>query len=203
MKNSTLLKTVLSLSFVALSTIPGFANPSLIAVQPSNSSSSRATSQSLAMAISPTSDITIDAGNGEETTATFTLVHPLLDIPANSLVKVKLKPVGGGIQIVADSILAPTGQVIPVLASSDIIRGKIVTVSSGEQEATRVSRQATRVGGSLAGVFSGQDLGTMQTGVLIGNVLGNIIGYLSPKQENVVNISKDTLIILSIQNSSI
>jgi hypothetical protein len=148
-------------------------------------------------------DLVLDAK--DETVATLRTIDPVYDqngaevAQKNSLVNARLKPVNGGVEIVADSILI-RGRVIPLRVSSVVIPGRDITLMT----ALEASREGHNVGGRIGGeVGEIVDPNGGGTGKLIGNILGTIFGSGNAKKETIVKIPAGKMYILTVESSII
>jgi hypothetical protein len=159
---------------------------------------------SAAIAIGFPNDMILNAK--DETVTTLRTAQPVYDqngsevAPENSLITARLKPVKGGVEIVADSILI-RGRVIPLRASSVVVIGQSVSVVTGLDGSKEGHNVGARAGAELLGLINPNNGDGMRAGGLGGGLLGMILGAGKAKKETIVKIPGGSIYVLSVESS--
>lgn len=154
-----------------------------------------------AIAIVFPSDLILNADT--EQTTTLLLIQPIFDeagneiAPKNSLVSARLKPSKGGITVTAD-FLVVRGKTVPIQASTVVIPGQTVTLQSGVEHAREASQIGGRLAGTIIGATNAEDVDGIKRGALAGTGIGLMFGLLSPKKATVVKILQGSVYVLTL-----
>lgn len=206
MKRQLLLSLALALPMTAPLGLPSLANPS--ATGQSLARASQAVPQSTGLAIMFPAEVTVDVGQKQEYPLTVPLAQAVLDaqgnvvVPEGTAVSIKIKPVKGGGQIVAEFLLI-NSQVVPVQASSSVIPGFTITHKSANQKAVENRSVFGSLLGSAMGFAGGRDPGRVadgfDRGAMLGSTIGIVSGLTSPENTRLVRISQGSVYVLPIQ----
>ncbi len=158
MSKSALFGMALGLSTLSFLGVPALAQ----APQSAQNSASRAATipESSAVAVEFPASVTLDLSQGAAQPMTLFLSQPLLDsngnvvAPENTPVSVQIKPVPGGAQIVAESVVI-RGRVVPIQASSPVIPANVTGRRAANVEARQAGSAASGAVGSVFGYYSG------------------------------------------------
>jgi len=153
-------------------------------------------------------EVTVDVGQKQEYPLTVPLAQPVQDIqgnvvvPEGTAVSIKIKPVKGGGQIVAEFLLI-NSQVVPVQASSSVIPGFTITHKSANQKAVENRSVFGSLLGSAMGFAGGRDPGRtadgFDRGAMLGSTIGIVSGLTSPENTRLVRIPQGSVYVLPLQ----
>jgi hypothetical protein len=208
MKALTLLNLTLTLSLVGAMALPACADQVAAVNQPTVSpttvNQSSTIPQSSAIIVAFPTEVTLDGGADRDYPMTLLLAQPIWDnygnmvAPQNSPISVRLQSKAGSIQVIAESLVVK-GRVVPIQASSAVIPGNTVTVTSGLEKAKENSSLGVRLGGLALGAMNGGDAESIKQGALIGSGLGILTGLISSKEVSVVKIPQGSVYVLTLQ----
>lgn len=161
--------------------------------------------QSTAIIVSFPMSMQIDAGQHKDYPTTLPLAQAIQDsqgrviLPESTPVSISLKPIEGGVQIVAKSIVF-NGQVVNLQATGDVIPGTTITQVSSEENAINNGALWGRVIGSVVGFATNADPDQFDRFAMGGYAIGSILGSRSPKSKRVVLIPQGSVFVLSMQS---
>ena len=204
MKNHACLNLLfLIASLISSATVPAFAKEFTVVNREARIQET-VVPQSAPLVLTFLKEVSLDAGQKQEYPTTLILGHPLKDsngnviAPKNSPVSVKLKTTGKEVQIIPESIVTEN-QVIPIKASSLVLSGSKITVTSGAEKAKQITPICTRIGAGLSGSISGGDIEASQLGALLGNGACSLIAVTSPEKTYVVKIPQGSIYVFSLE----
>jgi hypothetical protein len=178
-------------------------NPQVDTLRQNTPKMQRRIPASAAIAISFPQELVLNADT--ETVTTLTTAQPVYDeegneaTPVNSLVSARLRPVKGGIEIVADSIVV-RGKTISLRASSIVVPGQTVTLESGAARASEAGQIGSKLAESFFGAINPNDSDGMKGGAMGGSLLGMVVGLATPKNATIVKIPRGSIYVLSVQS---
>jgi hypothetical protein len=203
MKTHALLGIALAFSTLTSTILPASAEQPLF-TSPQISNQTATIPQSTAIAVKFPVETTVDVGRKQDYPITLFLAQPLLDsdgnivAPTNSPVSAYLKPAEEGGRIVAESVVVG-GRVVPIQASSSVIPGNVITVTSGDKKADQNRGVFSRLLGTLAGAVTGGKTESIEQAGLLGAGIGIISGITSPEKVRVVQIPQGSVYVLALQ----
>jgi len=177
--------------------------------------------QSTAIVVAVPNAIQFELKGDQSYPTTLMLMQPVLDaygnvvVQANTPVQARVVPTKGGVQILAEALIAE-GRAIPIQAISSPIPTQSMQRTDVEERADRNSSLGSRLVGSVFGLFGkknssnteqdpstaleGPNTGNMMKGGLIGNALGLVTGLVSSDRADIANIPQGSVYVLTLQS---
>lgn len=212
MKSQILLSFACSISLLSSVPLPASTQnipqlygqpPATLEDQPQNVIQDITIPQSTAIVISFPQPLTVDVGQKQEYPFTVPLSQSIIDsqgnvlVPENTPVSIVLQPTEGGAKIVAKSLVVH-GQIISIEASTEMIPGRTITHMRANDKARDNGSVWGRIAGSALGLISGGEPEKFDLGVMGGSLIGGIIGARTPENTRVVDISQNSVYVLSL-----
>lgn len=220
MKNSMLLSSAIALAVLGTTAISASAQVNAPVYSQGNYQSAPVT-QSTAIVVAVPNAIQFELKGDQSYPTTLMLMQPVLDsygnilVQANAPVQARVVPTNGGIQILAEALIAD-GRVIPIQAMSSPIPTQSIQRTDVEERADRNSSLGGRLLGGLLGAFGkknnsnegqdpstvleGPDTGKMMKGGLIGSAIGIATGLFSSDKADIANIPQGSVFVLTLQS---
>lgn len=160
--------------------------------------------KSTGIIISFPANVAIDVGQDQDYPLTLPLAQAITDragnviVPENSPVSVLLKPVDGGAQVVAQSMVV-NGQIVPIQASSPVIPGTTITHMRANDRAVENGAVWGRMVGSTMGFMANGDPDRFDRGAMLGSAIGLVSGLRSPENTRVVQIPQGSVYVLALE----
>jgi hypothetical protein len=220
MKSSMLFSSAITLAVFGTTAISASAQVNAPVYSQGNYQSAPV-AQSTAIVVAVPNTIQFELKGDQSYPTTLMLMQPVLDgygnivVQANAPVQARVVPAKGGVQILAEALIAD-GRVIPIQAISSPIPTQSIQRTDIEERADRNSSLGGRLVGSVFGLFSkknnsntgqdpstaleGPDTGNMMKGGLIGNALGLVTGLVSSDRADIANIPQGSVYVLTLQS---
>ncbi|MBE9177054.1 hypothetical protein IQ268_00500 [Oculatella sp. LEGE 06141] len=160
--------------------------------------------QSTAVIVSFPASVVVDVGQDQDYPLTLPLAQAIFDdqgnlvVPENTPVSVLLKPVDGGVEIAAQSLVV-AGQIVPIDAASPMIPGTTVTHMRANDRAVENGAVWGRILGSGFGFMNQGNPDQFDRGAMLGSAVGALAGLRNPENTRIVQIPQGSVYVLSLQ----
>jgi hypothetical protein len=140
----------------------------------------------------------LDIGKPKNYPLVLILSESVGSFPAGSKIKATITSTENGNAVITANAIISNGRAIEIFAQSDRLIGKTLRVRSRHDEAINYGTTGGALGGLAALTFDGdtKDIIKYASGATI---VGTIIGISSPKDLRVIEISANTLILLTVK----